>query len=341
MIESKCNITHNSSDSTLTLLSKQTLIIYRYIDVLFMADMKIVFLGTSAAIPTQKRGLSSVVIKRAGELLIFDVGEGMQRNFLQTKLGINRKMKIFITHLHIDHCLGLLGFFQTISLLGRTKKIDIYGESRLREFINENFRIINITLSFEIAVHVIDKEGVIAAEDDYQISCCRADHSVPAFSYCICEYPRSGIFNIKKATELGIPKGNLYRRLQNGEDVVVDGKLIKSNEIVGPKRKGRKIGISGDTRPSSKLKSFFDSCDILVFESTYINDYQNKAIETFHSTSTEAALLAKESNCNKLVLTHFSSRYNDSTILLDEARTIHNNVDLAEDMKTFYIPYSE
>lgn len=301
--------------------------------------MKIVFLGTSAAIPTQNRGLSSIVIKRAGELLIFDVGEGMQKNFLQAKLGVNKKTKVFVTHLHIDHCLGLLGLFQTMSLLGRTRKIDIYGEPRLREFINENFRIINIALSFEIVIHVIDKEGVIATEDDYQISCCKADHSVPAFSYCIKEHPRLGVFNIKKAIELSIPKGNLYRRLQNGEDVVVQGKLIKSNQIVGPKRKGRKIGISGDTRPSSKLRNFFDSCDILIFESTYIHEYQRKAIDTFHSTSTEAALLAKESNCNKLLLTHFSSRYNDPTILLDEARTIHNNVDLAEDMKTFYIPY--
>lgn len=303
--------------------------------------MKIVFLGTSAAIPTQNRGLSSIVIKRAGELLIFDVGEGMQKNFLQAKLGVNKKTKVFVTHLHIDHCLGLLGLFQTMSLLGRTRKIDIYGEPRLREFINENFRIINIALSFEIVIHVIDKEGVIATEDDYQISCCKADHSVPAFSYCIKEHPRLGVFNIKKAIELSIPKGNLYRRLQNGEDVVVQGKLIKSNQIVGPKRKGRKIGISGDTRPSSKLRNFFDSCDILIFESTYIHEYQRKAIDTFHSTSTEAALLAKESNCNKLLLTHFSSRYNDPTILLDEARTIHNNVDLAEDMKTFYIPYVE
>lgn len=306
-----------------------------------MADMKIVFLGTSAAIPTEKRGLSSIVIKRGGELLIFDIGEGMQKNFLQAKLGINKKMKVFITHLHIDHCLGLLGFFQTMSLLGRTEKIDIYGESRLREFIHENFRIINIGLSFEIAIHVIDKEGVIASEDDYRISCCRADHSVPAFSYCINELARPGIFNIEKASKLSIPKGNLYHRLQNGEDVVIDGKLIKSNEVVGPKRRGRKIGISGDTRPSSKLRNFFDSCDILIFESTYSHDYQAKAIETFHSTSAEAALLAKESNCSKLILTHFSSRYDDPNILLDEARSIHNNVDLAEDMKTFYIPYTE
>lgn len=303
--------------------------------------MKIVFLGTSAAIPTEKRCLSSIAVKRGGELLVFDAGEGMQKNFLQAKLGINKKMKIFITHLHIDHCLGLIGFFQTMSLLGRTKKIDIYGESRLREFIQENFRIINIELAFEIAIHVIDKEGVIASEDDYQISCCRADHSIRAFSFCITEHPRPGVFDVEKASKLSIPKGDLYQRLQQGEDVLVNGKLIKSNEVVGPKRKGRKIGISGDTRPSAELKDFFNSCDILIFESTYNHDYQNKAIETFHSTSTEAALLAKESNCSKLILTHFSSRYDDPNILLKEARTIHSNVDLAEDMKTFYIPYTE
>ena len=305
-----------------------------------MVDMKIVFLGTSAAIPTQKRSLSSIVLKRAGELLIFDVGEGMQKNFLQAKLGVNKKMKVFITHLHIDHCLGLLGFFQTMSLLGRTKKIDVYGESRLKEFINQNFHIINIELSYEIDIHTIEREGIIANENDYQISCCRADHSVPSFSYCIEEHQRPGIFNINKATKLGIPKGELYHKLQNGEDVIVNGKLVKSDEVVGPKRKGRKIGISGDTRPSFELRNFFDLCDILIFESTYAHDYQQKAIETFHSTSAEAALLAKESNCIKLILTHFSSRYNDPAILLDEARDIHANVDLAEDMKTFYVPYA-
>jgi ribonuclease Z len=303
--------------------------------------MKIVFLGTSAAIPTEKRCLSSIVVKRGGELLIFDAGEGMQKNFLQAKLGLNKKMKIFITHMHIDHCLGLIGFFQTMSLLGRTKKIDIYGEPRLGEFIHENFRIINIGLAFEIVIHIIDKEGVIASEDDYQISCCKADHSIPAYSFCITEDPRPGVFNVENASKLSIPKGDLYRRLQRGEDVLVEGKLIKSNEVVGPNRKGRKIGVSGDTRPSPELRDFFNSCDILIFESTYSHDYQTKAIETFHSTSTEAALLAKESRCSKLILTHFSSRYDDPNLLLDEARTIHRNVDLAEDMKTFYIPYTE
>jgi ribonuclease Z len=177
--------------------------------------MKIVFLGTSAAIPTEKRCLSSIAVKRGGELLIFDAGEGMQKNFLQAKLGINKKMKIFITHMHIDHCLGLIGFIQTMSLLGRTKKIDIYGEPRLREFIHENFRIINIGLAFEIVIHIIDKEGVIASEDDYQISCCKADHSIPAYSFCITEDPRPGVFNVEEICIEGYSMVKTYLLMEN------------------------------------------------------------------------------------------------------------------------------
>ena len=306
-----------------------------------MVDMKIVFLGTSAAIPTQKRSLSSIVLKRAGELLIFDVGEGTQRNFLQAKLGVNKKMKVFITHLHIDHCLGLLGFFQTMSLLGRTKKVDIYGESRLKEFINQNFHIINIELSFEIEIHTIEEEGIIVNENDYQISCCRADHSVSAFSFCICEHQRPGIFNIDKATKLGIPKGDLFHKLQNGEDVIVNGKLVKSDQVVGPKRKGRKIGISGDTRPTTELERFFSDSDILIFESTYSQNNYGNAVRTFHSTAIEAASLAKASGAHTLLLTHFSSRYKDPSVLLSEAKSIHDDVELAEDLMIIDVPYTQ
>ena len=123
--------------------------------------MKIIFLGTSAAIPTSSRGLSSIAIQRGGELLLFDAGEGMQRNFLRARLGINRKMKLFVTHMHADHCVGILGLLQTMSLLGRTKKLHIYGEPKLLEFINQNIRIINFGLSFDLDIHVIYKEGLV------------------------------------------------------------------------------------------------------------------------------------------------------------------------------------
>lgn len=301
--------------------------------------MKIIFLGTSAAIPSENRALACTAIYRDGELLLFDVGEGTQKNFMLARLGINHKMKIFITHMHGDHCIGILGLLQTMTLLGRRKKLDIYGEPKIEEFINQNIRVIGFGLSFELDIHIIKDEGVIVKETDYQISCCRSIHSVLSYSFLIEEFDRPGIFNIDKAIQLGIPKGNLFKKLQNGEDVILNDNLIKAKEIVGPKRKGRKIGISGDTRPSFELQKFFANSDILIFEATYAQNEHLHAVKTFHSTATEAALLAKASRSNKLFLTHFSSRYKDPLILLNEAKSIYGNVELAEDLKTVNIPY--
>ena len=301
--------------------------------------MKIIFLGTSAAIPSENRALACTAIYRDGELLLFDVGEGTQKNFMLARLGINHKMKIFITHMHGDHCIGILGLLQTMTLLGRHKKLDIYGEPKIEEFINENIRIIGFGLSFELDIHIIKDEGVLVKETDYQIFCCRSIHSVLSYSYLIEEFDRPGIFNIDKAIQLGIPKGNLFKKLQNGEDVILNDRLIKSKDIVGPKRKGRKIGISGDTRPSLELQKFFADSDILIFEATYAQNEHLHAVKTFHSTATEAALLAKASRSNKLFLTHFSSRYKDPLILLNEAKSIYENVELAEDLKTVNVPY--
>lgn len=301
--------------------------------------MKIIFLGTSAAIPSENRALACTAIYRDGELLLFDVGEGTQKNFMLARLGINHKMKIFITHMHGDHCIGILGLLQTMTLLGRRKKLDIYGEPKIEEFINQNIRVIGFGLSFELDIHIIKDEGVIVKETDYQISCCRSIHSVLSYSFLIEEFDRPGIFNIDKAIQLGIPKGNLFKKLQNGEDVILNDNLIKAKDIVGPKRKGRKIGISGDTRPSFELQKFFANSDILIFEATYAQNEHLHAVKTFHSTATEAALLAKASRSNKLYLTHFSSRYKDPLILLNEAKSIYGNVELAEDLKTVNIPY--
>ena len=304
-----------------------------------MVDMQLVFLGTSSGAPTVRRGLSSVVLVRGGELLLFDTGEGMQRNFIRAGLGMNRKMKIFITHMHADHCLGLLGLLQTMDLQGREKCVDIYGEPRIEEFLRENMRIINFRLTFDLTVRKIEKDGVIVREKDYQVSCCEALHSVPSLAYCVEEFDRPGIFNVMEARNLGIPEGNLYSKLQQGEDIDYQGKLIRASHIVGPPRKGRKIGISGDTRPTDKLAKFFKECDVLVFESTYSHDKLEKAIENGHSTAAEAAMIAKESKVNKLILTHFSARYDDTFQLVNEAKLIHDNVEAAEDLKVFKISY--
>jgi len=304
-----------------------------------MVDMRLVFLGTSSAVPTTSRGLSSIALIRGAEVLLFDAGEGMQRNFIKAGLGINRKMKIFITHMHADHCVGLLGLLQTMGLQGREKSVYIYGEPRLEEFLRENMRIINFRLTFDIIVRKIDKGGVVVKEKDYQISCCETLHSVPSFAYCLEEFDRPGTFNISEAKRLGIPEGELYGRLQHGQNVIYGGKMIKSTHVVGPSRRGRKIGISGDTRPTDKLARFFKDCDVLVFESTYAHDKQEKAIENGHSTAAEAATIAKKAEVDKLLLTHFSARYDETSILEKEASAIHSNVEAAEDLKVVKISY--
>ncbi|HEY1211422.1 MAG TPA: ribonuclease Z [Nitrososphaera sp.] len=300
--------------------------------------MRLIFLGTSSAIPTKERGLSSIALIRGSELILFDAGEGMQRNYIKAGLGMNRKMKIFITHMHADHCVGLLGLLQTMGLQGREKSLYIYGEPRLEEFLRENMRIINFGMKFDVTVCKIEKEGLVVKENDYQISCCEGLHSVPSLAYCLEEYSRPGAFNVNEARRLGVPEGELYRMLQHGQDIVLKGKTIRSSQIVGPPRKGRKIGISGDTRPTDKLAKFFNGCNALVFESTYSHDKQQKAIENMHSTAAEAAMLAKEAEVDKLFLTHFSARYDATSLLVREARAIHSNVESAEDLKEVKIP---
>lgn len=301
--------------------------------------MQLVFLGTSSAVPTVERGLSSIALVRGAELLLFDAGEGMQRNFIKAGLGMNRKMKIFISHMHADHCAGLLGLLQTMALQGREKSVDIYGEPRVKEFILENMRIINFGLTYDLVVHTIEKEGLVVKEDDYQVSCCEALHSIPSYAYCLEELDRPGTFDIKEAKRLGIPEGELYSKLQHGQDVVLNGRTIKSGQLVGPPRKGRKIGISGDTRPTDRLAQFFAECDVLVFESTYSHDKQQKAVERWHSTATEAANIANKAGAKKLFITHFSARYDETSALVKEADAIHGNVEAAEDLKVVEIPY--
>lgn len=301
--------------------------------------MQIIFLGTSSAAPTVERGLSSVAIMREGELLLFDAGEGMQRNFIKAGIGMNRKMKVFITHMHADHCVGLLGLLQTMALQGRERPLEIYGQPRLKEFLLENMRIINFGLTFDVSLHTIKKEGLVVEEEDYVVTCCEAKHSIPSLSFRLDERDRPGQFNVEFVKKLGIPEGELYSKLQRGQDIKHNGRVVKSVEVLGPPRPGRKIGISGDTRPTDKLVQFFTGCDVLVFESTYANDKLQKALETSHSTATEAATLAKQAAVKRLFLTHFSARYDETSALVAEASVIYANVEAAEDFKVVEIPY--
>jgi len=293
--------------------------------------MKLVFLGTAGAQPTENRGLSCVCLEKEGEILMFDAGEGAQFSYLKSGLGWNKKMKIFVTHLHGDHCVGILGLLQTMTLQRRTEPIEIYGPDGIEEFIATNAKILKFALSFPVMITSVTEEKIVD-EKSYSVFSCRAEHSVPAFSYLFQEKDKAGRFNLEKAKQLGIPEGKLWSQLQNGQDVKVGDKTIKSSEILGEKRSGKKIGISGDTRPTKQLEKFFQNCDYLSFDSTFLDELKDKAVDTCHSTAKEAAILAKNANVKNLILTHFSARYKDESVLVKEAQTIHNSVIGAKDL---------
>ena len=293
--------------------------------------MKLVFLGTSAAQRTENRGLSCICLEREGEILMFDAGESAQISYLKSGLGWNKKMKIFVTHMHGDHCIGILGLLQTMTMQHRTETLEIYGPKGIDEFISANIKILNFGLSFPILISIIT-EGKILETKFYSIYVCKASHSIPAFSYKFEEKDKPGRFNLEKAKELGIPEGHLWNKLQNGEEIEIDGKVIRSDQVLGEKRSGKKIGISGDTMPTKELEKFFDTCDYLVFDSTFLDEIKEKATETCHSTAKQAALLAKNANVKNLILTHFSARYKDERQHLEEAKKIHASVITSKDL---------
>ena len=293
--------------------------------------MKLVFLGTSGAMPTIDRGLTCICLVKDNEILMFDAGEGAQISYLKSGLPWNKKMKIFVTHLHGDHCIGILGLLQTMNLQNRTESVEIFGPEGIDEFIAANIKILNFGLSFPVLISIIS-EGLIVDEKDYSVFANDAYHGIPAFSFRFDEKDRPGEFFPEKAKALEIPEGKLWHELQMGNSIEIDGKKILSSEVTGDKRPGRKIGVSGDTRPTDDLTNFFKNCDYLSFDSTFADELKDKAIEANHSTAKEAAELAEKANVSTLILTHFSARYNDESILLEEAKQTHDNTIAAKDL---------
>ena len=293
--------------------------------------MKLVFLGTSAAQPTQKRGLSCLCLEREGEIIMFDAGESAQISYTKAGLGWNKKMKLFVTHLHGDHCVGILGLLQTMSMQNRTESLEIFGPKGIDEFLAANIKILNFGLPFSILITIVSA-GKIYENNKFLIHAAKANHSITAFSYLFEEKDKPGRFNVQKAKELGIPEGELWNKLQNGEEVSNNGKTIRPEQVLGIKRPGKKIGISGDTMPTKELELFFNECDYLVFDSTFLDEEKQKAQDTRHSTAKQAAELGKNANVKNLILTHFSARYKDEVGHQTEAEKIHNSVITARDL---------
>ena len=300
--------------------------------------MKIVFLGTSGSMPTPSRGASAIAIKRKAELILFDCGEGTQQRMVAARLGFRRPMRIFISHLHGDHILGLPGLLQSMTLLRRERPLHVYGPQGFHEFI-EAFSSILGAPGFPLEVDEHLEEGVVFTGSEYKIEAVRADHDGDCWSYALVESPRPGRFHPERARALGVPEGALWKRLQHGGDVVLDdGTLVRSTDVVDTPRRGRKIVYSGDTRPTETLVKMAEGADILIHEATFDDSLDERAIEEGHSTASQAAEAAAAAHVGMLLLTHISSRYPDTSILLEQARSIFPNTKVAEDLMEFYVP---
>lgn len=248
------------------------------------------------------------------------------------RIGFRRPTRIFISHLHGDHILGLPGLIQTMTLLQRERPLHIYGPGGLVSFI-EAFSSVLGDPGFTIKIYEILGGGVVFEGQEYKMTAVEADHDGQSWSFVLEEKPRPGRFHPERAMELGVPEGPLWKRLQQGEDVVMgDGKLVKSEEVVESSKRGLKIAYSGDTRPTENLVKAAKGADILIHEATFDNSLEDKATENGHSTAAQAAEVAKEAGVGKLILTHISSRYPNEDVLQEQAREIFPNTSVAEDL---------
>jgi ribonuclease Z len=287
-----------------------------------MTQLRIIFLGTGGSWPTVKRNVSSLAIKRGSEILLFDCGEGTQRQFQQSNLSYMQISKIFITHFHGDHFLGLPGLIQTMQLNDRDTPLHIYGPKGMEELTDHLLTLGYFRPSYEIISHDITNGDKVEFKD-YSIHMLKVKHNVPTYSYCLEEHQRPGKFNKPKALELGIPEGPLFSKLQCGQTITLgNGKHITPDMILGPSRKGRKIVISGDTMPCEEMIAFSKNADVLVHEATFDSELEDIAKEYGHTTAAQAAEIAKKAKVEKLFLVHISPRYLDYRVLENDARKI-------------------
>jgi len=301
--------------------------------------MRVVFLGTSGSMPTTRRSSSSVVVRLGRDLMMFDCGEGTQRQMVRARVGFRRNMKIFLTHLHGDHVLGLPGLLQTMSLLRRERQLDVYGPIGTVEYV----KAFSETLggpTFPVIIHEILEPSVVYSDGRLEVVAVKSSHRVESWSYGLIEKPRPGRFHPDKAKSLGVPEGRLWHALQHGEAVTVEGRTVEPTQVSDPPRSGRRIVISGDTRPYPEMIELAGGADLLIHEATFSHDLQERAEEDGHTTAREAAEVAKEAGAKMLALIHISSRYFDPGVLLEEAKQVYKNVFVAEDLMEIELPLS-
>ena len=300
--------------------------------------LRLTFLGTSAAQPTLARGLSGLAVRREGELLLFDCGEGSQRQMMRFGTGFAVDA-VFFTHFHADHYLGLLGFLRTLTMQNREAPLDLYGPEPANRLLDQAIHLGFDEHSFPIRIHEL-AGGDRILRSGYEILALATEHAIPSLGYALVEDERPGEFSVARAQALGLPPGPLYGQIQRGQPVELEGgRTIRPDQLLGPSRPGRRLVVSGDTRPCEAIAEASHGADLLVHEATFANSEAARAIATRHSTAAEAAALARRAGVRRLVLTHFSSRYDDDlTAIAREARAELPAAELAYDGLTLELP---
>jgi ribonuclease Z len=300
-------------------------------------EVKVTFLGTGGSVPTKKRNLPSLAVRTNGSLVMFDCGEGTQKQFLIAKLGFNREMQILISHMHADHILGIPGILHSMSFMGRSRDLEIYGPPGICDFVKCTTETVKFRPMFPIRT-VDVHAGTIAKTDSYAIKAAWADHGVPCLAYSLTENDKPGRFHPTKARKLGIPKGPLWKMLQMGKAVKVGGKRIDASNVVDPSRRGLKITYAVDTRPCERVIELASGSDLLIHDGMFSSDASERAREYGHSTVAQAATIARKSHSKNLALTHFSAIYEDTKQLLAEAKAIFPRTMAAEDLGSLELP---
>ncbi len=303
--------------------------------------LRVTFLGTASSRPTVRRNVSALAVQREGDLFLFDCGEGTQRQMLRFGIGFTVR-DIFISHLHADHYLGLPGLVRTMSLQGREPELVVWGPEGGFDTLSDVIGIGGDRLTFPVHVRELPP-GAAVRFDGYAIRTFRTDHAPGSVGLALVEDVRLGRFDVERARALGVPDGPLFARLHRGEAILLeDGRTVEASEVVGPARPGRKLVYSGDTRPAQDVVDAATGADLLIHECTFAEEETARALETRHSTTVEAADVARRAGVERLLLTHFSARHSEQPRrLVREARQRFPRTEAAEDGLTIELALRE
>jgi ribonuclease Z len=307
-------------------------------------NLEAFILGCGGMMPLPNRHLTSVLLRREGELFLFDGGEGTQVSLRRLNLRWKKISVIFVSHTHADHVTGIPGLLMLSSQVDRDDPLYIIGPPRIAEYIETSRRVLDMYINYDIVVKEITEPGIVYEAEEFYIRAFPLRHTKPCYGYALEEYQRPGEFHPEKAEALQVPRGPLWARLQSGETVqAADGREVRPAEVLGPPRSGRKFSFVTDTLAFPDIAAEVKGSDLFVCEGMFERELEATAREKKHMTAEQAARLARSAGVKKLALIHYSPRYTEYNLkqLLTEAQAIFPETVLSRDRAVFPIEYED